>query len=211
VMLRIIRLAKLQLFVFIALFMISAATGPWRFPDAPVRQCGAEQFCGRSGGLHSEMEFKSYVAWERTTLILFPVAVASVGILVWLRRRRANYLQRLLVKQRDLSPAVEELRYEAAWADLRRRKIVVLAMGLAAAVTAVASRLIGFPGAALPVALVMLIPFALIWLYWFACPRCRERFVSLRSPSRCRFCRLQHGATFSESLGELDTPKFACN
>ncbi|MGY3449401.1 hypothetical protein [Bradyrhizobium sp. USDA 4353] len=206
---RFVRFVKLQLVGIIILFMAAIVVGAKNFPDAPIRPCG-EQFCGRSGELHSEMEFKRYRPWERTTLSMLPVMLGSVGLLVWLRRRKKNDVQRLLVKQRDLSPAVEELRYEGAWTSLKWRKTLPLAIALVAALTAVATRLVGYPGPALPFMLVMLLPAALFLLGRFACPRCDERF-SLLSPAKCHCCGLRYGTTFQQSLKEVSERTFACH
>jgi hypothetical protein len=192
------------LFSSVMLFVAAAALFVWNFPDAPIRQCGADQFCGRSDGLHTQADFRKYVALERAMLITLPLSLAGGGILAWRRRRRATHLERILAKQRELSPAVEGLRYEAAWKHREQRKTAALVLGLAAILTVVSRNIIGFPAALLTVALVGSALVAFIWFRRFACPKCREQFASWRSPGRCRCCGLPHGATFKESLGELE-------
>jgi hypothetical protein len=188
----------------VMLFVAAVTLFVWTFPDAPIRPCGAEQFCGRSDGPHTQADFRKYVVLERAMLFTLPLSLAAGGILVWRRRRRAQYLGRILAKQRELSPAVEDLRYEAAWKARDRRKKAALVLGLAAILTVVSRNIIGFPAPQLTFALVVVAFVAFIWLRRFACPRCRELFAPWRSPERCRCCGLPLGATFKESLGELE-------
>ena len=200
------RLLNMFLFTLVMLFLSIVILFVSNFPDAPLRPCGTDQFCGRSDERHSQADYRKYVFLERAILATLPIPLAAGGILVWRRRRRAQYVQRLLAKQRDLSPAVEELRYESAWKNREQRKKAAVVLGLAAIATVVSRNMTGFPPALLPVALVASAVVAFIWFGRFACPRCREQFASWRSPGRCRCCGLPHGATFKESLGELERP-----
>jgi hypothetical protein len=88
------------LFSSVMLFVAVVTLFAWNFPDAPIRQCGADQFCGRSDGLHTQADFRKYVVLERAMLVTFPLSLAAGGILAWRRRRRAQHLERIPAKQR---------------------------------------------------------------------------------------------------------------
>ena len=189
---------------FGVLFVCVFAYGFVTYPDAPIRRCGADQFCGKSNKPHSEQEFKDFTNWESMLVLSFASAFVA-GYVLQRRRRRsaAQDLELLLATQPNLVPAVEEQRYAAAWKDRRRRKVAALALSLLALSAVILRANGGLPAAPLAVALVAMALGSLVWFNLFACPRCRHEFLSRQSVGRCQFCGLRLGTTFEEALTEL--------
>ena len=191
----------------VALCLSTLVYGLVSFPDAPIRRCGANQFCGKWNKLHTEREYEDFIAWERALFFSFPFGLGASALLARRRRRRASQRwERLSVMQRDLSPAIEERRYAAAWRDLRRRDIAarvsfVLALSSAGWIAWVADG--GFVAAVLPIALFALAAGSSLWFLFFRCPRCDNQVFTRQSRDRCPRCNLRIGATFEEGLAEL--------
>ncbi len=190
---------------FGVLFVCVFAYGFVTYPDAPIRRCGADQFCGKSNRPHTEQEFKEFTSWESMLLASFASAFVAGHLLERRRRRRAPQdLEHLLATQPNLVPAVEEQKYAAAWKDRRRRKLAVLALSLVA-LSAVVLRANGdVPAAPLTIALVALALGAFVWFNLFLCPRCRHQFLNRQSMGRCHFCGLRLGTSFEGALAELE-------
>jgi len=190
--------------LFVSLF----AHGIVNYPDAPIRRCGADQFCGKSHRPHTQQEFKDFVTWESWLILSVPPAFVASGILAWRRRRRASHdLEHLLAMQRKLSPAFEGRRYVAAWKDRRQRKIVAWVLLILALAAIVGRFNAGFPAPLPTTALVALAIGAFLWLGLFPCPRCRHQFLSRQSRARCKFCDLRLEMTFEEAFAELESRK----
>lgn len=188
---------------FVVIFVGVLVYGIVSYPDGPIRECGADQFCGKWNRLHTEQEFKDFITWENVLLYSFASAVVAGGVLASRRRRRASQdLEYLLAKQRDLSPAVEEQRYAAAWRGRRRRKIAASVLSILALSSVSWAASAGLPNGLLQIALVALTVGSIFWFHLFRCPRCGHQFLTRQSRDRCHFCGLRRGATFEESLAE---------
>jgi hypothetical protein len=190
---------------FIVLFVSVFAYGIVNYPDAPIRRCGVDQFCGKSHKLHTEQEFRDFSIWEAMLIYSFVPGFVAGNLLGWRTRRRASHdLEHLLAMQRELSPASEGRRYAAAWKDRRRRRIVAWVLLIPALTAVILRSNTGFPAPLLTTALVALAIGAFLWLNLFLCPRCGHEFLSRQSRVRCKFCGLRLGMTFEEALAESE-------
>lgn len=201
----------------VALWVGLLAYGFVRFPDAPIHPCGDSQFCGKRSRPHTEEQYRSFLAWEQAFLISAPFGFAAGFVLVRRSRRRSSAAwDRLRVLQPNLSPAIEQQRYAAAWKDLRRREWVTYALCLPALLWFGWALLQGSVPeggafAPLPLALVALFSGAILWCLFFRCPRCGNRYYTsqatvLASSGRCLHCGLRRGATFEQALADLKEP-----
>jgi hypothetical protein len=193
----------------VALFVGIFFYGLVCYPDAPIRQCNADQFCGKSNKLHSEEDFRGFVAWEKTLVYSLGFAVLAGGILIKRREARVSSdLKSLLAAQQGMPAAVEERRYAAAWRDLRRREISVPVVFILALLSIgwVSIATDGGPVAlSFEIGMVVLAVGCNLWLLLFRCPRCRSIFFTRQSTERCHHCRLRRGATFAEAMAELNS------
>lgn len=61
---------------FIFIFAIAGFFyGIWKFPDAPIRPCGENRYCGKYGKAHSVEDFRDYNRWEIFNMISIPSAI----------------------------------------------------------------------------------------------------------------------------------------
>lgn len=58
-------------FVF-AFTLIWFFWGAVRFPDAPIRTCGENNYCGKQGQHRSKEDFENFRRWEIGNYIAFP-------------------------------------------------------------------------------------------------------------------------------------------
>jgi len=67
----------------VALVMIAVFQyGVLRFPDAPIRPCGDESFCGKQGQPHTAVDYRAFVLWERSLLFIWPSGMLAVVLLI---------------------------------------------------------------------------------------------------------------------------------
>lgn len=189
------------------------AYGFIRYPDAPIRPCGANQFCGKHDRPHSEEQYNGFLAWEEAFVISLPFGFAAGFLLERRNRRRAfQAWERLRVLQSELLPTVEEQRYADAWRGLRRREIVARVLSLPVLLLFGWSLLrVSLPEgglfAPLPLVFFALAVSSNLWFLFFRCPRCRNRFFitsrTISTFTQCVHCGLRRGTTFKESLRSL--------
>jgi len=60
--------------------------GMVKFPDAPIRPCGAA-YCGKQSQPHTQIDFERFHAWETGLMFGWPFVLASFG---WLARTRVD-------------------------------------------------------------------------------------------------------------------------
>jgi hypothetical protein len=192
----------------VAVFASAFIYGFVTYPDAPIRRCGDNQFCGKWNKLHTEREFKEFGLWETALLGSFAFAVVAGGLLARRRRRGAcRDLEHLRAIQRDLPPAIEEQRYAAAWKERRGRKLAAAALCLLALSSVGWAADSGVPAAPLQMVLMALAVGSCFWFFLFRCPRCGHQFLNRQSEGRCHFCGLRLGTTFEDSVVEFSESK----
>ena len=59
--------------------------GLYRYPDAPLHSCGAQQFCGKQGQPHTCEEYIAFKRWETTLIWVWP---PGMFVLFLLNRKR---------------------------------------------------------------------------------------------------------------------------
>jgi hypothetical protein len=184
------------------------------YPDAPIHPCGDSQFCGKRNQPHTEQQYRAFLAWEKSLLILAPFGFAAGFVLNRRSQHRSSIdWNRLRALQPDLSRTSEEQRYAAAWKDLRRRELtahVFLLPPLLWAGWALfqASTPVGGFFAPLPLTLLALFAGSELWSICFRCPRCNKRYYLVQATvsahsDQCAHCGLRRGATFEQALAEL--------
>ena len=73
--------------------------GLGRFPDGPIHKCvpgtayavmqHPSGYCGKQGQPHTVEDYRAYEIWERTFFIVWPVGLASIAALRYVRRKPA--------------------------------------------------------------------------------------------------------------------------
>jgi hypothetical protein len=68
-----------------------------RFPDAPIHRCVAgtayaimqhpSGYCGKQGQPHTEEDYRAYESWNAILFTVWPVGMASIAILRYVRRK----------------------------------------------------------------------------------------------------------------------------
>jgi hypothetical protein len=63
-------------------YMFFFVYGVIRYPDAPIRPCGADSYCGKQGQLHDRGEYEGFQLWEGAmpwVLVLFFLGLAYLN------------------------------------------------------------------------------------------------------------------------------------
>jgi hypothetical protein len=55
--------------------------GLYRFPDAPIHPCSAQQYCGKQGQPHTPEDYIAFKRWESTLTWLWPPGMLVLFLL----------------------------------------------------------------------------------------------------------------------------------
>jgi hypothetical protein len=60
--------------------------GMVRFPDAPIRPCAAQGYCGKQGQPRTYQDYVVFSRWQTTLMYLWPTGIVALVLL----RRKTN-------------------------------------------------------------------------------------------------------------------------
>ena len=84
-----LRIVDLIGILAVVLAVVILAYGIYKWPDAPIRQT-ASGYAGKTGVAHAREEYESFKDWEKSLLVVVPLAfVVNIGAaVIWKRRAK---------------------------------------------------------------------------------------------------------------------------
>ena len=82
-----LRIVNLIGILAVVLAVVILAFGVYRWPDAPIRQ-SAGGYAGKTGVAHTGEEYELFKDWERSLLVIVPLAfIVNIGAAIMSKRR----------------------------------------------------------------------------------------------------------------------------
>ncbi len=75
---------KLQKIALVTIFALMGTVffyGMYEYPDAPIRSCDRNVYCGKMGKAHTKHEFENFKIWENTLLYGLPFGMIALFLL----------------------------------------------------------------------------------------------------------------------------------
>ena len=70
-----------------AFAMIWFLSGIMRFPDAPIKICGEETYCGKQGQTHTKQDFEAFQFWQSSLFVTHPLGILMAILLNVFRKK----------------------------------------------------------------------------------------------------------------------------